>query len=576
MDQYFDIFLSYNSKDGPSVRRLAIALRARGLRVWFDEWESPPGSQWQERLEETIEAIRTAAVLVGKEGTGPWQDLAMWTYLNKFAEEGRRIIPILLPKAPNKPDLPLFLAEFKWLDLRGGLTEEALEQLTWGITGQRPIRRPARRRAASSDLHKLRKAPVLPHPYVDFAVKIEPKSGGEYPVLVLASPAGQGRGMLAMPFSPGEVGAALDHLGRAIRGSANEPLRGRNLVTPAGYATAPAAPQVIGEHLFRALFPEAVLRLFDRSLGMLEGQAEYRGKGEEQAGLRLALHLAPDHPELALLSSLPWELLYWLERRQYLCLGRRTSFVRHLDVPWPSRSLSGASPLRILVVAACPKCLPPLDLADERRRIEESWATLDGVAVEFLEHASAPALRAKLHELPFHILHFMGHGGFAAERGVGALFFEGEDGEQAALPGSVLGELLRDFTSLRLVFLNACDTARSSRHDGLDPFAGVAAALVMAGLPAVVAMQFQISDGAAIAFSQAFYERLSVGDAVDAATVEGRMAIRLRDAGSLEWATPVLFMRGAGGALFDLAKGGTSEIGDQEPPSGTSVRARRS
>jgi hypothetical protein len=287
---------------------------------------------------------------------------------------------------------------------------------------------------------------------------------------------------------------------------------------------------------------------------MLEGQAEERTRQKEQAGLRLALHLGPEHPDLAFFASLPWELLYWSERRQFLCLGRKTSFVRHLDVPWPSHPLSVAGPLRILVAAACPNGLPPLDLADERRRIEESWASLGGVTTEFLEHTSAPALRIRLHEKPFHVLHFMGHGGFESKNGVGALLFEGDNGGPVRLPGSVLGDLLRDFTSLRLVFLNACDTARSTSNDGLDPFAGVATALVMAGLPAVVAMQFQISDGAAIAFSQAVYERLSAGDSVEAAIGEGRMAIRLRDPSSLEWATPVLFMRGGGGALFDLSE----------------------
>ncbi|HEX4964027.1 MAG TPA: CHAT domain-containing protein [Thermoanaerobaculia bacterium] len=556
MKECFDIFLSYTATDRPSVRRLALALRARGIRVWFDQWESPPGSRWQERLEETIETIGAAAVLVGKEGRGPWQDLVSWVYLNRFVVEGRRVIPILLPKAPSNPSLPLFLAEFEWFDLRRGLTEAALERLVWGITGRyRHSARPAGRHCALGDDSHCRQAPTTTamNTYSDFSIKIEPKSGGEYPLLVLASPAGQGRGVLPAPFSFRELGATLNDLGLAVRRSAKEPLLYSRELSSAGLAST-LSPRVVGERLFHAIFPEPVLRLFDRSLGMLEGRTEEEGKQGEQAGLRLALHLAPEHPDLAFFASLPWELLYWLERREFLCLGRKTSLVRHLDVPLPSHPLSVAGPLRILVAAACPNGLPPLNLEDERQRIEESWASLGGVTTEFLEHTSAPTLRVRLREKPFHVLHFMGHGCFESKTGVGALLFEGDNGGRVSLPGSVLGELLRDFPSLRLVFLNACDTARSSSNDGIDPFAGVAAALVMAGLPAVVAMQFQISDGAAIAFSQAFYEHLSTGALVEAAIGEGRMAIRLRDPSSLEWATPVLFMRGTSGALFNLSE----------------------
>ena len=52
MNKSFDIFLSHNSKDKPAVRELAEALRARGIKVWLDEWELVPGQPWQEALEE--------------------------------------------------------------------------------------------------------------------------------------------------------------------------------------------------------------------------------------------------------------------------------------------------------------------------------------------------------------------------------------------------------------------------------------------------------------------------------------------------------------------------------------------
>ena len=87
---------------------------------------------------------------------------------------------------------------------------------------------------------------------------------------------------------------------------------------------------------------------------------------------------------------------------------------------------------------------------------------------------------------------------------------------------------------------------------GTEPFFRIATSLVRAGLPAVVAMQFEITDPAAIAFSHAFYRRLASTGDVDTATTEGRLAIRRQDRGSLEWITPVLLQRGYDGRLFKV------------------------
>ena len=138
MTKSFDVFLSHNSKDKPAVRVLAEALRARGLKVWLDEWELVPGQPWQEALEEIIETTRSSAVLVGKDGIGPWQDAEMRGCLSEFVERKLPVIPVLLPGAPEAPRLPFFLKRFTWVDLRGGLTEEGIDRLQWGVTGKRP------------------------------------------------------------------------------------------------------------------------------------------------------------------------------------------------------------------------------------------------------------------------------------------------------------------------------------------------------------------------------------------------------------------------------------------------------
>ena len=134
----FDVFLSHNSKDKPAVRQLAEELRNRGLKVWLDEWELVPGRPWQEALEEIIQLTKSAAVLVGADGLGPWEIPEMRACLSEFVSRRLPVIPVLLPGASKKPDLPLFLKQFTWVDLSDGLTEDGIDRLEWGVTGKKP------------------------------------------------------------------------------------------------------------------------------------------------------------------------------------------------------------------------------------------------------------------------------------------------------------------------------------------------------------------------------------------------------------------------------------------------------
>lgn len=136
----FDVFLSHNSKDKPAVVELGEALQARGLRVWLDQWELVPGRPWQEAIEEVIETVTSAAVLIGKDGIGPWEEPEMRACLDQCVARRMPVIPVLLPGAGAQPKLPLFLRQVTWVDLRGGLTANRLDRLQWGITGIKPRR----------------------------------------------------------------------------------------------------------------------------------------------------------------------------------------------------------------------------------------------------------------------------------------------------------------------------------------------------------------------------------------------------------------------------------------------------
>jgi hypothetical protein len=139
----YDVFLSHNSKDKPAVKTLGTALKKRGLSVWLDEWELRPGLPWQDALEDIITGCKSAMVCFGGSGVGPWEESEMQALLRQFVSHKRignveSIIPVLLPGAPADVTLPLFLQAFTWVDLRNGLTADALDRLRWGITGEKP------------------------------------------------------------------------------------------------------------------------------------------------------------------------------------------------------------------------------------------------------------------------------------------------------------------------------------------------------------------------------------------------------------------------------------------------------
>ena len=109
-----------------------------GIRVWFDLWHLIPGKPWREEVERVIVRARAALVLVGRDGRAPWEDREIRGLLSEFVRRGITIIPVFLPGAATAPELPLFLREFMWVDLRKGLRKRDIERLTWGITGRRP------------------------------------------------------------------------------------------------------------------------------------------------------------------------------------------------------------------------------------------------------------------------------------------------------------------------------------------------------------------------------------------------------------------------------------------------------
>ncbi|MCA1671163.1 MAG: CHAT domain-containing protein, partial [Actinobacteria bacterium] len=149
---------------------------------------------------------------------------------------------------------------------------------------------------------------------------------------------------------------------------------------------------------------------------------------------------------------------------------------------------------------------------------------------------------------PWHVCHFVGHGGYDRVADEGTLALADDDGRTNPVGADDLSRLLAEHHTLRLVLLNACDTGRGS---ALDAFSSTAGALMRRGIPAVVAMQFEITDPAAIRFAEAFYQNVAKRLPVDTAVMRARRELRLAKKDTLEWGTPVLYLRAPDGRIFD-------------------------
>jgi hypothetical protein len=363
---------------------------------------------------------------------------------------------------------------------------------------------------------------------LDFDVVIEPHDDG-FRSRVVGSPAGEAEADFALPFSDKDLRILIlevvGSIGRVRR-------QVRRIDSPDRLLL-----ESFGDQLFRAVFSGQV--------GDCLGRSRLTADSKD-AGLRIRLRLPPP------LLNIPWEYLYDQEHG-FLGLDPDTALVRYPELPNPVRPFPITPPLRILAMISAPSDLPELDVEQEWTKLNGTLSNLvdAGMAqVDRLENGTLSSLRRQLTVQKYHVLHFIGHGGFDEQGQDGALALESAEGKTRLVTGRSLGMMVHHRT-LRLAVLNACEGDRSAPD---DPFSGVAQGLVRQSIPAVIAMQFEISDPAALVFSQSFYQGIADGLPIDVATVEARRAI-FADGNEVEWATPVLYLRSPDGRVFTRGQG---------------------
>jgi hypothetical protein len=361
--------------------------------------------------------------------------------------------------------------------------------------------------------------------YADLEIGLHPWDAESYAVELRYSPPRSDADIRLVPKGPAFVRFDLDRL---------------RLLTPdtAEY----------GQLLSRTLFADpAVLTAFKETC--VNAQSH-------NVPLRVRLLISSSAPKL---HALRWETLRD-PREEYASLlltGDHVLFSRYLDsLDWRPVHARPQNALRALVVIANPADLgnqpgrwpfKPIDVEGELSRAE---AGLAKIAVTTLGSGGSAHLENIIAHLRdgHDILYLVCHG--ALVRGEPRLWLEDEAGDADVVAGSELVDRLRELPQTPgLVVLASCQSAgmgEEARSDDGGVLAALGPRLADAGVPAVLAMQGNITMRTVAEFMPVFFKELQRDGQIDRAVAVARGAIRERPD---NW-TPVLFMRLRSGRIW--------------------------
>ena len=296
--------------------------------------------------------------------------------------------------------------------------------------------------------------------------------------------------------------------------------------------------KLLGLHLYYLLFNDEIRSNLDRALS----KSDIQGTNIK---LRLILMF---EKSAEILSQYPWEFLFLPDKQDSFegkFLARKTEliFARYLPESDTLDKLAPEPadlPIRILIVSASPNrsggnVLDPIENDKVVRNLMKFKS--DRIRVEHLVNPNYDQLKKFIrgtdgqNAFKPHILHFIGHG----EAGKIALKktreeiikdngasvdFDSADDAQWITKGDI-SSLFDDIPKPKFVFLNACNAAKSEVRGYNDFSNNLAIELVNLGVPAVLAMQYKITNNDAADFSERIYLDLARGIPIDQSVKNG-------------------------------------------------------
>lgn len=130
------VFLSHAHADNPLADRYAVALRERGLDVWYDRTSLRNGTGLSEVIEQELVRRGAFVLLVTPESNkSHWVRLELDTYRDLVANDSDRI---LLPVRVLPCEVPPLLRAQKWVDATVISFDAAIEEIVRAVSGMTP------------------------------------------------------------------------------------------------------------------------------------------------------------------------------------------------------------------------------------------------------------------------------------------------------------------------------------------------------------------------------------------------------------------------------------------------------
>jgi len=324
----------------------------------------------------------------------------------------------------------------------------------------------------------------------------------------------------------------------------------------------PSELRELGELLFDALFNGSVLNKFLNSY--------FQTSKTTSEILRLELCFIDPASDAA---ALPWEFLCIPRNRAvqygighlepFLAISGRVTLVRSvINVsPRTTARLAPREKLRVGLVVSKPRIwedLPELGEIDDQPILDllENLSQEKDAASGFEHQLQNPATKGTIKELLVqyrpHILHYVGHGDVLDKDPVLILvddqtketeeFYEAEP-----VPGVELEKLFTEYCPT-VVVLQSCNTAKTG---DLSSHPSMAAQLAQAGIPLVIAMQYEIQNDVAAKFVKKLYTDLATSrNSLEKAVNAARQELYIQNKINRDFGTAVIYVTTTDSRLF--------------------------
>jgi hypothetical protein len=162
-------FISYSRTNKDFAVKLTRGLRSAGYPVWFDQFDIPTGSRWDDEVEK---ALRDSSIFMIILTPASISSENVKDEIGYAIDHGKRILPVLLESC----DVPLRLRRFQYVDFTGKSFEEGFEsakELLGELVDETSVPLPAKAETESKDKQEAERYPQAGAAY-DPKVKAKP------------------------------------------------------------------------------------------------------------------------------------------------------------------------------------------------------------------------------------------------------------------------------------------------------------------------------------------------------------------------------------------------------------------